>query len=72
MFPTLPFPLPAAFPKLLTDTPCVGRCFHMDRTVMPAMADQREEKLKSAEEWLAFDLPHTALVLTSATAEAYG
>lgn len=50
MFPTLPFPLSAAFPELLTDTPCVGRCFHMDRTVMPRKAEQREEKLNSAEE----------------------
>lgn len=25
MYPTVPFTLPAAFPKLLTDTPCVGR-----------------------------------------------
>lgn len=43
MFPTLPFPLPAAFPKLLADTPSVGWCFHMDRTVMPGKAEQRKK-----------------------------
>lgn len=54
MFPTLPLPLPAAFPELLADTPCVGRCLHVDRAVMSGQAEQREEMLRSAEQQLPF------------------
>lgn len=50
MFTTLSFPLSAAFPKLLTDTTCVGRCFHMDRTVMPRKVKQKLKTIHSAKE----------------------
>lgn len=42
MLTAVSFPLPTAFPKLLADTSCVGRCFYMDRTIMPRKVEQKE------------------------------
>lgn len=66
MFAALSLPLPAAFQELLADTPCVGRCLHVDRTVMSGRAEQREETLRSAEQQLPFGWSRTAPVAASA------
>lgn len=42
MLTAVSFPLPTAFPKFLADASCVGRCFHMHRTIMPGKAEQKE------------------------------